>query len=348
LDVYRINQGVIRRKLEKTMQKPRKNEPEKNDGAHKSPDFKPMLRDGDHTLDDDGEPAFVVSHRKPPAPPGNRDKPVTYDFIPYRSKDMRPPPGFDPDALDDIDYSGGYDDDDDDDPDASDDNPRFDDPMFRIAARLLPERPEIMNTLDVISNVDVDSLIAAGIIEEEMRGHLPDKQVDRLTAASLLTGAENAYEVLGEVSKKTADLMVDFNMVSMDGNPKPQDFAQYPMDIQRLVIAFNAADLEELAKGLRGQSVFAPDDSVLTQTAEFLVAAAQNRSEKPTQADIRLMQRAARAFNEVSQILPLDIEMRMTGESGLAIFNKNAPGVHEVRTLKKAAGRKNEPKPPKH
>lgn len=335
------------------MQKPRKDEPEKDPQPKASSDFKPNHRDGDHAFGDNGEPTFVVSYVKPPAPPVDKSKPVTYDFIPYRSNEPRPQPGFDPDAVDDVDYHSAYgsgdDDDDENTFDGDDDyDPRLDDPLFRIAARLLPERPEIVNTLDVISNVDVDSLIAAGIIEEEMRGHLPDKQVDRLTAASLLSGAENAYEVLGEVSKKTADLMVDFNMVSAAGNPSPQDFSQYSMDIQRLVIAFNAAELEELAKGLRSQAVFGPDQEALEETAAFLVAASQNRSEKATQGDIRLMQRAARAFNEVSQILPLEIEMRMTGDSGLAVYNKNALDAHEVRNLKKNPAKKNEPKPPKH
>lgn len=331
------------------MAQPRKNEPEKDARNGATSDFKANLRDGEHSFDDsDGQPAFVVSYVKPPPPPEDKAKPISYDFIPYRSKEPRPEAGFDPDAIDDIDYNGIYGDDDDSEFGDEDDDPRMDDPMFRIAARILPDRPEIMNTLDVISNVDVDSLIAAGIIEEEMRGHLPDKQVDRLTAASLLTGAENAYEVLGEVSKKTADLMVDFNMVAGDGNPSPQDFAQYSMDIQRLIIAFNAAELEELAKGLRGQNMFAPEEEQLQETAAFLVAASQNRSEKPTQGDIRLMQRAARAFNEVSQILPLDIEMRMTGDSGLSVYNKNALDAHEVRNLKKGAAKKNEPKPPKH
>jgi hypothetical protein len=332
------------------MSQPRKNEPEKDAKPDPKSDFKPNHRDGDHSFDDDdGQPSFVVSHVKPPAPPADPAKSSTYDFIPYRSKEPRPQPGFDPDAVDDVDYHSIYGRDDDDDLDGDEDyDPRMDDPLFRIAARILPERPEIMNTLDVISNVDVDSLIAAGIIEEEMRGHLPDKQVDRLTAASLLAGAENAYDVLGEVSKKTGELMVDFNMVSTADNPSPQEFAQYSMDIQRLVIAFNAADLEELSKGLRSQNMFAPDEEALAETAAFLVAASQNRSEQPTQGDIRLMQRAARAFNEVSQILPLDIEMRMTGDSGLAVYNKNALDAHEVRKLQKNTAKKNEPKPPKH
>jgi len=331
------------------MQEPRKNEPEKDAREGAKSDFKPNLRDGEHSFDDDdGQPAFVVSRVKPPAPPESKDKPVRYDFIPYRSKEPRPEAGFNPDDVDDIDYNGVYGDDDEDNTFDDDEDQRMDDPLFRIAARLLPDRPEIVNTLDVISNVDIDSLIAAGIIEEEMRGHLPDKQVDRLTAASLLSGAENAYEVLGEVSKKTADLMVDFNMVSTTGNPSPQEFAQLSMDIQRLVIAFNAAELEELAKGLRSQNIFAPEEEQLQEAAAFLVAAAQNRSEKPTQGDIRLMQRAARAFNEVSQILPLDIEMRPSGKAGIAVYNKNALDAHEVRNLKKGAAKKNEPKPPKH
>ncbi|MFN7113916.1 MAG: hypothetical protein ACK4PK_06100 [Alphaproteobacteria bacterium] len=333
------------------MSQPRRNEPEKDAKPDAKSDFKLNHRDGDHSFDDDdGQPSFVVSNVKPPAPPADPNKPVTYDFIPYRSKEPRPSPGFDPDAVDDVDYRSVYGrDDDDDDFDGDEDyDPRMDDPLFRIAARILPERPEIVNTLDVISNIDVDSLIAAGIIEEEMRGHLPDKQVDRLTAASLLAGAENAYDVLGEVSKKTGELMVDFNMVSTAENPSPKEFAQYSMDIQRLVIAFNAADLEELSKGLRSQNVFAPDEETLAETAAFLVAASQNHREQPTQGDIRLMQRAARAFNEVSQILPLDIEMRLTGDSGLAVYNKNALDAHEVRKIQKNAAKKNEPKPPKH
>ncbi|HCS23484.1 MAG TPA: hypothetical protein PLW48_10105 [Alphaproteobacteria bacterium] len=336
------------------MQDPRKNKPQNGDareGFNQASDFTSRVRDAEHSLDgDDDKPAAVINKGvKLPAPQNDdtpaKDKPVTYDFIPYRSHEPRVKPGFDPDMMDDVDYTSAYGDDGDDD---EYDDPRMDDPLFRIAERLLPDRPEILNTLDVISNVDLDSLIAAGIIEEEMRGHMPDKQVDRLTAAALLSGAENAFDVLGEVSKKTADLMVDFNMVAVDKPPTPQDFAKLSPDIQRLIIAFDAGDMEELAKGLRSKTAFVPDDEALGEIAHFLAAASQNRSAPATKGDIRLMQRAARAFNEVSSLLPLDIELRMNGETEMAVYNKNALDAPEVRRLKKPGTPKNEPKPPKH
>jgi len=334
------------------MQDPRKNKPQNGDARpdfNRASDFTSRVRDAEHSLDgDDGTPAAVINKGvKPPAPQNDnsaKDKPVTYDFIPYRSNEPRVKPGFDPEMMDDVDYNSAFGEDDDD----ENDDPRMDDPLFRIAERLLPDRPEILNTLDVISNVDLDSLIAAGIIEEEMRGHMPDKQVDRLTAAALLSGAENAFDVLGEVSKKTADLMVDFNMVAVDKPPTPQEFAKLSPDIQRLVIAFDAADMEELAKGLRSKTAFVPDDEALGEIAHFLAAASQNRSAPATPGDIRLMQRAARAFNEVSSLLPLDIELRMNSETGMAVYNKNALDAPEVRRIKKPGTPKNEPKPPKH
>jgi hypothetical protein len=343
---------------EKAMQDPRKDKPQ----SDATSEFGTRSRDAEHAFgSNDDAPAVIVyknvsapdnKNAKPAAEKPAQDKtaeekPGLYDFTPYRSREPRPQAGFDPFDMDDVDYSGGRDADNDAYGD-DDEDPRADDPLFRIAERILPDRPDITNTLDVISNVDIDSLIAAGIIEEEMRGHMPDKQVDRLTAASLLAGADNAYDVLEEVPKKIADLMVDFNLASFDQHMEPKEFALLSMDVQRLVIAFNAADLEELSKGLRNQNTFAPDDDTLAETAAFLAAASKNRHEKPTEGDIRLIRRAATAFNEVSQTLSLDIQMNMTADNALVVVNKNEMSALENRSLKKSAQKKNEPKPPKH
>lgn len=331
------------------MGKPDKKDPKKENSAQ---DFLSRAG-GDFSLDDTDDSPAAVFHKKarPPQKPAAdnkppaEDKPGLYDFVPYRGN-RQMPVGFDPDSVDDIDYNGIYGDDD---PDDDDDDPRLDDPLFRIAARLLPERPEILNTLDVISNVDLDSLIAAGIIEEELRGHLPDKQVDRLTAAALLAGAENAYEVIEEVSKKTAELMVDFNMVAAAENLPADEFSRLAPDIQRLILAFNAADMEELSKGLRNGTAFVPDEDALAGLADFLAKTTQNRSAaNSTEGDDRLMKRAARAFNEVSDQLPLEIELRPSGEKGLAVYNKNAIDAPEVGRIKRPNTPRNQPKPPKH
>lgn len=332
------------------MQDPNKNDPRKGkDASGEKPEapsaFNLKKRDGDYSLDgDDARPAVPA----PPTPAKPTNEPIKYDFTPFRSGQGSLPPGFDPDDVDDIDYglpfnaSGDYTGDDEYDE-------REDDPMFRIAERILPERPEILNTLDVISNVDFDSLVAAGIIEEEMRGNMPDKIVDRLTSAALLAGADNAYDVLDEIPKKIGDLMVDFNLASAAGNPEVPEFSQLHMDIQRLVIAFAAADFEGLSKGLRNGTTFAPDDDEMESAASFLVDASRNRSDKPTKGDIKLMQRAARAFNEVSQIMPLDFELRLTKDNGLAMYMKDDMAAPDASAGKKAQNqKKNEPKPPKH
>lgn len=355
------------------MQEPNSNDPRKGDDASgkkpaaPSSDFRLKWRDGDHDLSGDDKTPSVAYPTKPNPPrivieptdqnalgskPAESDPakspPIKYDFTPYRSGEGRMPTGYDPDDVDDVDYgmpfdaSGNYTGDDD------DEDPREDDPMFRIAERILPERPDILNTLDVISNVDFDSLVAAGIIEEEMRGNMPDKTVDRLTSAALLAGAENAYDVLDEVPKKIGDLMVDFNLASAVGNPEIPEFSQLSMDIQRLVIAFAAADFEGLSKSLRNGTAYAPDDDEMESAANFLVDASRNRSDKPTKGDIKLMQRAARAFNEVSQIMPLDFELRLTKDNGLAMYSKSDLDAPNASAGKKAENqKKNQPKPPK-
>lgn len=344
------------------MQNPKNNNPRKdNDGQNNKPSaaaaFNLHRRDGEYTIDgDDNTPAVAFPTK--PNPPRFivvDDKPASYDFTPYRSGDGRLAPGFDPDDFDDVDYetpfgpSGDYNGDDDDD----DYDPRLDDPMFRIAQRILPERPEILHTLGVISNVDFDSLVAAGIIEEEMRGHAPDKNVDRLTAAALLAGADNAYDVIEDVSKKTADLMVDFNMASAVGNPETPEFARLSMDIQRLIIAFTAADFEELSKGIRGGTVIPPEPDEMYSAAAFLVDASRNRSDKPTKGDIQLVNRAARALNEVCEMMDMRIALAPASEKqGLTLVQKNELDDMEApnnKTAQKAANqKKNQPKPPRH
>lgn len=341
------------------MQNPKDNNPRKDsDRDSRKPDsassaFNLHWRDGDHSIDgDDNTPAVAFPGKpNPPRIVIEDDAPKKYDFNPYRKDEGRMAPGFDPDDVDDIDYdlpfgpSGDYK------GDVGDDDydPRVDDPMFRIAERILPDRPDIMNTLDIISNVDFDSLVAAGIIEEEMRGKTPDKNVDRLTAAALLSGADNAYDVLDEVPKKTADLMVDFNMASAAGDPDAPQFARLSMDIQRLIIAFTAADFESLSKGLRNGTMFGPEAEEMYSAASFLVDASRNRSDKPTKGDIQLMNRAARAFNDACEMMQLRIGLQPAGEEGLALVKRSELDAPESSVAKKAANqKKNQPKPPGH
>ena len=305
--------------------------PQKKPQPEKDTDKSFLLNRGGQSFDFDDEPASP-----PPAP--KPQKPLSDDFTPYRPKGTS-------DAPTQYDEFGIYDDDADEDDSAfwGEDDDMEDDPLYNIANQLLPDRPEINVTINSIDHFDTTCLVAAGVIEEEMRDHMKDEQVDHLTAAALLVGAQNFDDVAPELSHKTVSLVDAFMAAVENGTPSPGYFKSLDMQTQRLMVAMMTADLEMLHKGMRDGSVIAPPDYELEMVGSFLADASHSAADKPTPADVRLMKRAARVFNDVSHALPLEVKLAAKPD-GYELVEKNA-APQEIKP--KAPKPKGTPKPPR-
>jgi len=289
------------------------------------------------TFDLDDAPAAPVQKNTPAPKPKLRD-----DFEPYRGPQSGGFTG--PIHHDEF---GMYDDNDDEtDSDFwNEGDDAEDDPLHAIANRILPDRPEINLALNLRDELDLTGLVAAGLIEEEMRGRNTDKKVDALTAAALLVDAEDFDEMTDHLSPDTVSLVDEF-MAAVSAGPEHAPFETLSMQTQRLIVAMTTADLEMLSKGIKDGSMIAPEEYELAIMGEFLADASRSASEKPTAGDVRLMKRAARAFNEVSHIMPLDVKLRQAEDFGFDLVDKDAPEPKQKgQTTPKP---QNRPKPPRH
>lgn len=300
--------------------------PQKTPQPKKDADKSFLLKRDGQSFDFDDAPASPPPARKTPEEPVSKG----YDFLPYR------PNGDDP-------YISELSDSDDDDSDEHDsafwgeDDDTEDDPLYNIANQLLPDRPEINLTINSIDHFDTTCLVAAGVIEEEMRDHMKDDLVDQLTSGALLVGAQNFDDVAANLSHKTVSLVDAFMAAVESGTPSPTYFKSLDMQTQRLIVAMMTADLEMLHKGMRDGSVIAPPDYELEMVGSFLADASRNAATKPTPADIRLMKRAANIFNEVSHALPLDVKLAAKPD-GFNLIRKNLPDTPKPKSV---------PKPPR-
>lgn len=307
----------------------------------KKPDPK---KDADKSfLKNRGGQSFDLDEDTPAAPPApETKKTVDDDFTPYRPNGSRYHGPIEHDEF------GMYDDDDEDDSAfwGEDDNEE-DDPLYNVANRLLPDRPEINVTINSISNFDMTCLIAAGVIEEEMRGRTKDDLVDSLTAGALLVGAHNFDDVAENLSPDTVSLVDAFMAAVETGTPSAPAFQSLDMQTQRLMVAMMTADLEMLHKGMKDGSVIPPSDYELETVGRFLADASRQASEKATTGDVRLMKRAAKIFNEVSHALPLDVKMRQADDLGFDLVEKNTPEPPKAAKPQRPKP-KGKPQPPRH
>lgn len=308
--------------------------PQKQPQPKKDADKSFLLKRGGQSFDFDDEPANTPAAPKAPETPAKKD----ISFKPYRPNgqndrisemtDME-----DDEADGDSDFWG-------------EDDDMEEDPLYNIANQLLPDRPEINVTINSIDHFDTTCLVAAGVIEEEMRGHMKDALVDQLTAGALLVGAQNFDDVAANLSHQTVSLVDAFMAAVENGTPSAPSFKSLDMQTQRLMVAMMTADLEMLHKGMHDGSVIAPPDYELEMVGSFLADASRSAAAKPTPADIRLMKRAARVFNEVSHALPLDVKLTAAAD-GFNLVEKNAaPAPKEIKPRQNKP--KGTPKPPRH
>lgn len=276
----------------------------------------------------------------PPAP--ETKKPANIDFKPYRPNSNQPKRPIEYDEF------GVYDDDDEDDNAFwGEDDDMEDDPLYNVANRILPDRPEINVTINSIANFDMTCLVAAGLIEEEMRGRTKDALVDSLTSAALLVGAENFDDVAANLSAETVSLVDSFMAAVENGTPSTPSFQSLDMQTQRLMVAMMTADLEMLHKGMNDGYIIPPSDFELETVGRFLADASRQAAEKATSGDVRLMKRAAKAFNEVSHALPLDVKMRQAEDLGFDLVDKSTP--EPPKAAKQQPPKpKGKPQPPRH
>lgn len=169
-----------------------------------------------------------------------------------------------------------------------------------IARATLPQNPEISDAIEHVSNVDVLSLMTAGVIEEHFRGNQRDEDVDRMVAAVLLTGAENADDLRNWFAPETIALCDYFtDMANEENQQRRQNLLQaMPRDARRIFVASIVADLELSHRNLEEGNTVPPHRREMEALSSFLA-----RTSTVEGLDPLLMGRAADSFNALAERL---------------------------------------------
>lgn len=169
---------------------------------------------------------------------------------------------------------------------------------FEAARGFLPRRRQIRDALDIISNLDMQAVIAAGIIEETYRKRLPDQRVDDMIVAALCADADNFDDITDRLTPEAVGMVDELRMLSEEGDDKRRLTAarQLEVETKRVFLATAIADLDMLTYEMDNDTAdaIAPSKQEHDLLAELIMATTYG-VENP------LIVRAVTSYNAVSR-----------------------------------------------
>jgi len=267
------------------------------------PAEKPSLRREfkEFTFGDDDAPKKDASPeapaKEPAAPPAREPaklKPEDMDFTPFRG-------GF-----------GKGDADDEDDEETEEDwqdqleYEQQQERTFDVARSFLPRNKTIRSALEDISNLEMQTVIACGILEEHYRGKLPDKEVNTLTVAALVLDAENYDDMFNDLHPDVIMIVDELRGMEEDENRATRLAMMHSMEPEsrRVFLAFMAADLQMLQHEMEEGIDAGPDKAEHDDLAESLKVAAAG-------GDRALVRRIVNLYNDVAEAADLSTRVKL-------------------------------------
>ncbi|HYD17615.1 MAG TPA: hypothetical protein VEF76_03955, partial [Patescibacteria group bacterium] len=167
--------------------------------------------------------------------------------------------------------------------------------IIDAAKYLLPKHDEILRALEEASDLNMQGVIAAGLLENHYRDRIEDEDVDSMSAAALLVDADNFDDIAGNFAPMTAGIAGEIR--DAENADDMEDYlialAQMEPESKRVFIALQVADLEAAQEDLK-EGRDGPDAEDHEEMAE-MISAASDGVEKG------LVRRAVSLFNEVSR-----------------------------------------------
>lgn len=172
--------------------------------------------------------------------------------------------------------------------------------LIEIARLYLPPHDQISDALFRVSSFDIINLMTAATIEDEFRGRLDDDAVDRLTAAAIIVGTEDASDILDFFPNETAALVMEFlDALDAETVKKRQDrIARFSPDAKRLFLAGITADLEISRRNLEEGTDTPPRKPQMDAMASLIAQTSALEG-----MDASLLRRAALSYNKLAHEL---------------------------------------------
>lgn len=227
---------------------------------------------------------------KPAPPPPVADGPVKLtkedmNFVPYRGM---------PDPM--MGGGGGMMSMGDDDEDMAQDRDWLErqERTFEAAGSMFRHERDITNALSMLSNLEMQSVIAAGILFEQYQG-LPRQRRSDMVIAVLALNAENFDDIAGDLSPETVGMVDEIQRLQDEPDRKTQLYHTESLepDSKRVLLALTVSDLEMAIHEMHEFGDSGPSKQEMSLVAEMICAMAPG-------VDKSMRQRAITAFNLVS------------------------------------------------
>ena len=260
----------------------------------KSPGKTPNLSKEFKEFSFDDAPAGAPSSEsaKPAAPPPGPPEPVKLtkedmNFVPYRGMDDMPTQGRRIPVT-------GPDDEDDEDFWAQKEYEERQIRAFDAAGSMFRHEHEITNALTILSNLEIQSVVAAGFLFQQYQG-LPQQRRNDMVIAALALDAENFDDICGELTPETVGMVDEIHRLQDEPDVKARLMQAESLepDSKRVLLAMTVADLEMSLHEMHDAGDPGMEKEELKQVADFICALAPG-------VDKGLRRHAIDAFNLVS------------------------------------------------
>lgn len=166
---------------------------------------------------------------------------------------------------------------------------------FDAAGSMFRHNHEISNVLSMLSNLEMQSVIAAGILWEQYE-RLPPRRMNDMMIAALCLNAENFDDICGELTPESVGMVDELRMLGEEPDEELRLLQTQNLepDSKRVLLALTIADMEMTLHEMRDMGDPGPDKEEHDKLASFIQALAPG-------VDRSLRERAIAAYNVVSK-----------------------------------------------
>jgi hypothetical protein len=166
--------------------------------------------------------------------------------------------------------------------------------IFEAAGSMFRKNRPVHGVLELLSNLEMQSVIAAGILDQQYRGRLPDARVNDMMIAALASRAANFDDICGELPPYAVGMVDELRMMA---DEEEEDMrllhaANLDLDSKRVLVADMLADMNMTLQDMRG-GLNGPSKEDHDALATFLKAASGD-------VDRGLVRQAVDMFNLIS------------------------------------------------
>jgi hypothetical protein len=193
---------------------------------------------------------------------------------------------------------------------------------FEAAGSMFRHNHEISNVLSILSNLEMQSVITAGILWEQYE-HLPERRQNDMMIAALCLNAENFDDICGELTPESVGMVDELRMMAEepDEELKLIQTQNLEPDSKRVLLAMTVADLEMTLHEMHDMGDPGPDKEEHDKLAAFIQALAPG-------IDRSLRDRSIAAFNVISRATDNGTTLKAQPDGSISI---NALPDFEVR-----------------